>query len=236
MAAKKRPARRQRKPARTSAKAASRRAAPRRSRTSKRTKPTRARAKLRPRLRARPVAKRQIRRKPAKAAKITRPSKVRAATRKKPQARPRPKLRKAPAPSKAPPSALGRTRRVLAEAERLGGPAMSGGLPDSRLVSSARTGHAELVEELREHTEASPAFTAGDVDARWQDAYAIGDEAPGGDNMTPDQDRVEDIGKALGVTYQDDQPLGGGEEIADRDRRRWELDPASSDDWPHGKD
>ena len=76
-------------------------------------------------------------------------------------------------------------------------------------------------------------LTAGDVDAKWQDAYAIGDEAPGGDNPTPDQDRVDDIGKALGIQYNDDQELQGGDEVTERDRHRWELDPASSDDWPH---
>ena len=73
-------------------------------------------------------------------------------------------------------------------------------------------------------------LTAGDVDAKWQDAYAVGDEAPGGDNPTPDQDRVDDIGKALGIEYQDDQELQGGDEVAERDEHRWELDPASNDD------
>ena len=103
------------------------------------------------------------------------------------------------------------------------------------MLSAARTGHDELRAELGRHTEASPVMTAGDVDAKWQDAYALGDEAPGGDNPTPDQDRVDDIGKALGIQYQDDQELMGGDEVTERDRHRWELDPASSDDWPHDK-
>jgi hypothetical protein len=103
-------------------------------------------------------------------------------------------------------------------------------------MASARSGHNELRSELERHTEVSPVLTAGDVDARWQDAYAVGDEAPGGDNPTPDQDRVDDIGRALGVTYQDDEELVGSEKIAERDRHRWEFDPASSDDWPHDKD
>lgn len=101
------------------------------------------------------------------------------------------------------------------------------------MLWAARSGHDELKAELERHTEASPVLTAGDIDARWQDAYAVGDEAPGGDNPTPDQDRVEDIGRALGIQYQDDQELLGGDEVAERDRHRWELDPASSDDWPH---
>jgi len=34
--------------------------------------------------------------------------------------------------------------------------------------------------------------TAGDVDAGWEAAYSVGDEAPGGDNPTPGQTVVED--------------------------------------------
>ena len=131
-----------------------------------------------------------------------------------------------------PPSTLQRQRRVLSEDERLEqGPNQ----PDERLVSAARTGHDELRMNIGRHTESSPVLTAGDVDAKWEDAYAVGDEAPGGDNPTPDQQRVDDIGKALGVNYQDNQELQGGDELVDRDKHRWELDPASSDDWPHDK-
>ena len=103
------------------------------------------------------------------------------------------------------------------------------------LNAQAVSGRGALRAELSRHTEGGPALTAGDLDAKWQDAYAVGDEAPGGDNPTPDQDRVDDIGKALGIQYQDDQELQGGEEVIERDKHRWELDPASSDDWPHDK-
>ena len=60
---------------------------------------------------------------------------------------------------------------------------------------------------------------------------ALGDETPGGDNPTPDQDVVDEIGRALGVEYDDDEELQGGAEIADRDTHRWELDPNSKDDF-----
>lgn len=103
-------------------------------------------------------------------------------------------------------------------------------------MSAARAGHDELRSELLKHTETSPVLTAGDIDASWQGAYAEGDEAPGGDNPTPDQDRVDDIGKALGIQYRDDEELKGGEEVTERDRHRWELDPASSEDWPHDRE
>jgi hypothetical protein len=124
---------------------------------------------------------------------------------------------------------LERMRRQLPESERLG----TTKPVDARLMSSARSGHDELRAELNRHTEGGLVLTAGDVDAKWQDAYAVGDEAPGGDNPTPDQDRVDDIGKALGIQYRDDEELKGGDEVTERDRHRWELDPASSDDWPH---
>ncbi|MEP6917709.1 MAG: DUF6335 family protein, partial [Acidobacteriota bacterium] len=100
-----------------------------------------------------------------------------------------------------------------------------------RRPSAARSGRHELHETRLEHTEVSPEITAGDVDADWESAYATGDEAPGGDNPTPDQDRVDDIGKALGVVYEDNEELKASDKIAERDRKRWELDPASSDDY-----
>jgi Family of unknown function (DUF6335) len=108
------------------------------------------------------------------------------------------------------------------------------GIPSSldmdRSASAARTGRAEMKDRLRKNTSASPALTSGDVDADWEAAESVGDEAPGGDNPTPDQDVVDDIGRALGVEYEDDEELQGGAEIADRDRNRWELDPSSKED------
>jgi hypothetical protein len=77
----------------------------------------------------------------------------------------------------------------------------------------------------------SPDITGGDVDVDVEDAYFTGDEAPGGDNPTPDQDIVDDIGKALGVVYQDNEELKGADKVKERDRKRWELDPASSEDY-----
>jgi hypothetical protein len=103
--------------------------------------------------------------------------------------------------------------------------------------SAARSGRAALRQSKKEHTQTSPAMTGGDVDADWEDAYAVGDEAPGGDNPTPDQDIVDEIGAALGVTYQDDEELKAADKIIERDRHRWELDPASAEDYKdHDKD
>ncbi len=100
-----------------------------------------------------------------------------------------------------------------------------------RTASAARSGRIEYEQKLREHTSTGPAMTGGDIDADWEDAETVGAEAPGGDNPTPDQDVVDEIGKALGVQYDDDEELQGGEEIVERDRKRWELDPASKDEF-----
>lgn len=125
---------------------------------------------------------------------------------------------------------LERARRQLREIEEHV-PTPPSSLDFDREASAARTGRAEMREALQEHTETSPVLTGGDVDADWEDAYSVGDEAPGGDNPTPDQDRVDDIGRALGVQYQDNEELRSSDKIADRDRHRWELDPASSEDY-----
>ena len=60
---------------------------------------------------------------------------------------------------------------------------------------------------MREHTEGGPALTSGDIDADWSEAYASGEETPGGDMPTPDQDVVEEIGRALGVEHEDAEEL-----------------------------
>ena len=131
---------------------------------------------------------------------------------------------------------LERERRQLREIEESIQQAPSS-LNMDRHGSAARSGRAALRHAKKAHTETSPAMTAGDVDADWEDAYALGDEAPGGDNPTPDQDIVDEIGAALGVTYQDDEELKAADKIIERDRHRWELDPASAEDYKdHDKD
>lgn len=72
---------------------------------------------------------------------------------------------------------------------------------------------------------------ASDVDADWQDAIDSGEKSVGGVNPTPDQDVVEELGKAVGLTYQDREPLHSTEKIEARDREPWELNPASAEDY-----
>ena len=107
------------------------------------------------------------------------------------------------------PLSLDRNRRHLPELED-NVPTPPSSLDLDRTPSAARSGRREMREARLQHNETSPELTGGDVDANWEDAYAVGDEAPGGDNPTPDQDRVDDIGKALGVQYEDSEELKAG--------------------------
>jgi hypothetical protein len=90
---------------------------------------------------------------------------------------------------------------------------------------------SELRTRLRLNTSCDPAICAGDVDARWDMAESSGDETVGASCSTPDQSVVDDIGEALGITYRDGEELWLVDKERARDTHRWELDPASSDDF-----
>jgi hypothetical protein len=217
--------------ARAGAKRSSRKAPPKKARAAKRAK--RSATKRVAKSRKVATAKRRTAPKRATPAKrmtaAKRPTAAkRAAPVKRTSAKPSAPPAAAPARPKRAPT-LDRARRTVTERDMVPSPPSS--LDMDRSASAARTGRAELLDKLHEHTSTSPAMTAGDVDADWESAESVGDEAPGGDNPTPDQDVVDDIGKALGVEYDDDEELQGGDEIVERDKNRWELDPASSDDF-----
>ncbi|HET9529518.1 MAG TPA: DUF6335 family protein [Blastocatellia bacterium] len=92
------------------------------------------------------------------------------------------------------------------------------------------SGGEQLIRELREHNSRTPDLSAGDIDADWARAD-VGEETVGGSAPTPDQDIVEEVGEAVGLTYEDNEPLHTTEKMEERDRKRWELDPASSEDY-----
>jgi hypothetical protein len=89
-------------------------------------------------------------------------------------------------------------------------------------------GRDVLRQELDEHNSLSPEITGGDLDASWQTANQAGEETVGGSVSTPDQDIVEELGEAAGLTYRDEEPLDYDAKVLDRDRNRWELNPASA--------
>jgi hypothetical protein len=92
------------------------------------------------------------------------------------------------------------------------------------------SGARHLVRKLQNHHSRTPELSAGDVDAEWDQAD-VGEESVGGGNPTPDQDIVEDVANAVGIKYEDNEPLRSAEKLEDRDRHRWEVDPASSEDY-----
>lgn len=94
----------------------------------------------------------------------------------------------------------------------------------------ASGGRQKIEEKLNEHHSLNPSLSGGDVDAAWDDSAASGEESVGGSAPTPDQDNVDELGEAAGLKYDDDEPLDSDKKILDRDRHRWELDPASADD------
>jgi Family of unknown function (DUF6335) len=57
----------------------------------------------------------------------------------------------------------------------------------------------ELLREAITRRATSPALSGGDVDADWRRAESAGEEAVGDTVATPDQDVVDEIGRALGV-------------------------------------
>jgi hypothetical protein len=161
------------------------------------------------------------------AAKKPKKAVARKAARKSAPRKPAARRASAPPARKAP--ALDRARRIVQGDDIVPTPPST--LDLDRTASAARSGRRSMVERLNEHHETSPALTAGDVDADWESAASVGDEAPGGDNPTPDQDIVDDIGRAVGVQYDDNEELKGEAKISKRDKHRWELDPASSEDY-----
>jgi Family of unknown function (DUF6335) len=193
----------------------------------KRAKPARRAARRAP---ARRSPKRSVKKRPARrraAAPKKRPSPARRAR--------KPALKHTSVPKAAQVAAakvprLERARRTLEETVQT--PPSS--LNMDRHGSAARTGRAEIAEQLRERRGMED-VTGGDPDVDSVDAFFTGEEAPGGDNPTPDQDIVDDIGKALGVQYDDNEELKAADKLTERDKHRWELDPASSDDYKDRK-
>jgi hypothetical protein len=86
-------------------------------------------------------------------------------------------------------------------------------------------------KRMEQYTATSPELTGGDVDARWDQAHLVGDEAVGGTVATPDQSIVEELGAAVGLKYDDRVDLRTNDILEERDDRRWELDPMSSEDY-----
>ena len=96
-------------------------------------------------------------------------------------------------------------------------------------IHGAPKASREVIERLHQHTSASPADSGGDIDADWADVNSTGSEAVGGHNPTPDQSDTEANAHALGIDFQDNEPLDLLEKMERRDRDRWELNENSKE-------
>ena len=97
------------------------------------------------------------------------------------------------------------------------------------IENAPRDSH-ELKERLEEHNATSPETSGGDIDAEWEDAQDSGAESVGGHNPTPGQSDAEANAKAMGIEFQDNQPLDMIGKLEKRDEDRFELDPNSKAD------
>ena len=97
-------------------------------------------------------------------------------------------------------------------------------------IHSAPKAPREIINARREHNSSSPADSGGDVDADWADVNNTGSESVGGHNPTPDQSDPEANAHAMGIDFQDNEPLDLLEKMEKRDRNRWELDESSKEE------
>jgi len=94
-------------------------------------------------------------------------------------------------------------------------------------IDSAPMNPQELLERVHEHHSSSPADSGGDIDAAWEDVNDSGAESVFGHNPTPDQSDVEQNAHAMGINFEDNEPLDLLEKMEKRDRNRYELDEDS---------
>jgi hypothetical protein len=100
-------------------------------------------------------------------------------------------------------------------------------------AETARTGvHPERA--LEEVPGQDDLLRAGDPGVDPLANLLSGEELPGASDPAPDQNDVDEIGRAAGLTAEDDDRLSGdglrspAELFDERDAHRWELDPRSS--------
>ena len=97
-------------------------------------------------------------------------------------------------------------------------------------IDDAPSGSDELLERLDENNAASPADSGGDIDADWEEVNTTGSEAVFGHNPTPDQSNVEANAHAMGINFEDNEPLDFVRKLEKRDEDRFELNESSKSD------
>lgn len=99
-----------------------------------------------------------------------------------------------------------------------------------RAFSDRNTEQGKRLEELENQSAAGTAPTGGDPDIDSYQAKVGGEEAIGGQTPTPDQDNVDAIADAVGVSMDDDEDISIKQTLEERDDQRWQLDPDSAED------
>ncbi len=94
-------------------------------------------------------------------------------------------------------------------------------------IHSAPKAPNELRQRLKDHHSSSPKDSGGDVDASWEEVNSSGSESVFGHNPTPDQSDVEENAHAVGIDFEDNEPLDFVKKIGRRDSSRWELEEGS---------
>ena len=109
-------------------------------------------------------------------------------------------------------------------------------LDDFAERQSLNSGSDRLYERLLDHHSKGPFLSGSDIDASWESSDVSGEESVGGTSPTPDQDVVDELGNAMGLSYDDDEELETADKLEQRDRKRWELDPRSAGDLDDNED
>ena len=82
----------------------------------------------------------------------------------------------------------------------------------------------------RDQVPGEEVLRVGDPDVALLESEYSGEEIPGGSMSAPDQNNVDDVGRAYGMTDADSGALVSVEDLQTRrDQHRWELDPRSKD-------
>src|SRR5215831_2589344 len=91
----------------------------------------------------------------------------------------------------------------------------------------SRSGARHSPDDSPEATD----FGGGDLTDNSSSVVDAEGEIIVGSNPPPDLDVVDEIGRSAGLTYEDGEPLQFGVKEAAKDDIRWELNPASSEDY-----
>ncbi len=91
--------------------------------------------------------------------------------------------------------------------------------------------NGDILQARIEPIPSTGELTGGDIYVDQYQSEVVGEEAVGGMTPTPDQNVTEYIEKSVGLEMDDRSFLRTNDILEQRDDRRWELDPMSSEDY-----